>query len=368
MPDHNVIDLRSDLVSRPTPAMVREMARAMEEPSAFGLREDPRQQALEARLALMLDKEDALLFPTCTMANQVAIRLFCAPGETVLAEAESHVITSEAGAPAAISGAMLRPLTGRAGQVDLTVLEAALGAVPDALRSRVALIVLENTHNRAGGVPLPLEYHAEATRLAERFGTPIHLDGARLFNAAVALGCRPAEIARHATSVAVSLNKGLCAPLGAMLAGPRAFVAEALRVRQMLGGGIRPTGFLAAAGQIALDTMIDRLAEDHRHARRLAEGLAALPLPGLDPSVHTNIVVVPTTGLPVGPRELADALAARGILVLPFGPAQVRLCLHRDVGPREIDRVLEAFGDALAALRGRGGSSGEGAMEGDPPG
>lgn len=327
--------------------MIREITRALEEPPAFDLREDPRQKALEARVSSLLGKEDALLFPTCTMANQVAIRLLCRAGETLVAEAETHVITSEAGAPAALSGVLVRPLPGREGRVDLQHLEHALTTPTDALRSRVALVVLENTHNRAGGVPLPVEYHADVGDLAKRNDVAIHLDGARLFNATVAMGCAPVDITRHVTTVAISLNKALAAPLGAVLAGPRALIADALRVRQMLGGGIRPTGFLAAAGLIALDTMVDRLADDHRRAREIGAGLSTLSSRGLDVTASTNIVMVRTERAGVSPRQLVDALASRGVLALPFGSA-IRLVVHHGIKPTDIARVVEAFGMALA--------------------
>ena len=343
----DTIDLRSDLVSPPTPAMIREITRALEEPPAFDLREDPRQRALEARASSLLGKEDALFFPTCTMANQVAIRLLCRAGETLVGDADTHVITSEAGAPAALSGVLVRPLPGREGRVDLKQLEQAVTAPADALRSRVALIVLENTHNRAGGVPLSVEYHADVGDLAKRSDVAVHLDGARLFNATVALGCQPVDITRHVTTVAISLNKALAAPLGAVLAGPRSVIADALRVRQMFGGGIRPTGFLAAAGLVALDTMVDRLVDDHRHAHDLGTGLGTLSSRGLDVAACTNIVMVRTERAGLSPRQVVDALAAHGVLALPFGAA-IRLVVHHRIGPKEIARVVDAFAAALA--------------------
>ncbi len=340
------VDLRSDLLSPPTPAMVREMMLALQEPAAFDLREDPRQRTLEARVSAMLGKEDALLFPTCTMANQAAIKILCRPGETLVAETGTHAVTSEAGAPAALAGVLVRALPGRDGRLDLKHLEQVIGAPADALRSRVALIVLENTHNRAGGVPLPVEHHADVADLAKRLGVAIHLDGARLFNATVALGCQPIDIARHVTTVAISLNKGLAAPLGAVLAGPRSVIAEALRVRQMLGGGIRPAGFLAAAGLVALDTMVDRLVDDHRRAAELGHALAALAPRGVDVVASTNIVIVRTERAGMAPHQVVEALATRGIRTLPFGDA-IRLVVHHGVGAAHIARIVEAFAAVL---------------------
>jgi threonine aldolase len=281
------------------------------------------------------------------MANQAAIQLACARGDTLVADADAHVLTSEAGGPAALAGAMVRPLPGSAGRLDLEALAAALAAAPDALRSRVGLVVLENTHNRAGGVALPAAYTERVAALAAPHGVAVHLDGARLWNAAVALGCPPAALTRPVTTVAVSLNKGLGAPLGAVLAGPRAAIAEALRIRQRLGGGIRPAGFLAAAALVALDTMPERLAEDHARAAALATALAGL---GLAASAATNIVLVDTKPLGADAAAVAAALARHGVLVLPFGAARIRLVVHNAVAADDIAAVTAAFGRAQAEL------------------
>lgn len=328
-----VIDMRSDLLSRPTEAMRRAMADAALASPAFGLREDPAQQALEAHGAALLGHEDALLFPTCTMANQTAIRLFCRPGDVMLAPPDAHVVLSEAGAPGALSGALVQPLP-----ADGQALAALLAAGCDAQRPPVRLAVLENTHNRSGGRPLPPARLPEIAAVAAKAGVAIHLDGARLFNAAVAQGVAPATLGAPATSVAVSLNKGLGAPIGALLAGSRGLIEEAVRIRQMLGGGIRPSGIIAAAGLVALAD-IDRLAEDHARARRLADGLARLGF-RLDPAtVETNLVLVGCTA----PVDLAARLEAQGLRPLPFGADAIRLSVYRDIGDAEIDAALTIF-------------------------
>ncbi|HXG03758.1 MAG TPA: GntG family PLP-dependent aldolase [Candidatus Binatia bacterium] len=346
------VDLRSDLVSPPAEAVVQAMVRALAEPPAFGLREDPHQRALERRVAELTGHEDALLFPTCTMANQVAIHLHCAAGQALVAEASSHVLTSEAGGPAALSGVMVRSLAGEEGRMGLDELEAVLAEPPDPLRARAALVVLENTHNRAGGAVLPVEYHAAVAELARRYGAAVHLDGARLFNAAVALGCPASALGRLATTVAVSLNKGLAAPIGAVLAGPRALIERAVEVRQRFGGGIRPVGFLAAAGLVALDAMVERLAEDHRIAAGLAQELAAL---GLDARARTNIVLWRLGRSRPDPAAVAEALAARGVLALPFGAGRIRFVVHRGVGAAEVARVVAAVREVLGEGNGTQG-------------
>jgi len=337
------IDLRSDFVSRPTGAMKRAMAEAADLPGAFGLREDPTQKKLEELSADLVGKEDALFLPTCTMGNQTAIRIFCAPGETVLAEAESHFILSEAGAPAALSGVMVRGLAGRGGYLDPGEIERAVEA-GDAQRSRTALLIMENTHNRSGGSVMTGPQMASMAGAARNRRVPVHLDGARIFNAAAALGVEAAELCASADSVAFSLNKGLSAPMGAILAGPKGFISEALTVRQRLGGGWRPTGVLAAAGIVALETMIDRLAEDHGRARELAREIAGLPGLDIDPrSVQTNLVVArlrhPRKGIDRVIEELADC----GVLVLKFGPDLVRLAVHWEIGAGEVKAAAEAF-------------------------
>ena len=342
-----VIDLRSDFLTRPSEAMRRAMAEAAEAPPGFGLREDPYQRRLEARTAELLGTEDALLFPTCTMANEAAIMLWARPGEAMVCEAGAHVAGSEAGAPAALAGVTLRALAGEHGAPPAEAWVAAAPPPRDAQRSRAALFVLEQTHNRAAGHALPLAHTDAVVAAARAAGARLHLDGARLFNAAVALGEAPARLARGADTVAVSLNKGLGAPQGAMLAGPRDAIAEALRIRQMLGGGIRPSGLIAAAGLVALEERA-HLAEDHRRAALLAAGARGLPgLAPLLPPCPTNIVVLRLAPALGGAEALAAALAAEGVLALPFGPDLLRLVTYRGVTDADIARALEVLARVL---------------------
>ena len=338
------IDLRSDFVARPTQAMVEAMTRAAEIPGGFGPREDPTVSRLEALAAAVLGKEDALFLPTCMMANQVAIHLRCRPGDVFVTEAESHVVTSESSAASALSGAMPRLVPAKHGVFDSASLEAAL--VPgDAQRSRPALVILENTHVRSGGRVVTVESMQEASALARGRGIAVHLDGARIFNAATALGCAASDLAAQADTVSFNLNKGLGAPLGAILAGSRDAIAEAVRIRQLFGGGWRPAGIPAAAGIVALETMVERLGDDHRAAKQLATGLSAMDGVIADPAAtETNIVLVRAPSIP--PDMLVSGLAARGVLALPFGTG-IRLVTHHEITRDAVETTLTAFHTVL---------------------
>jgi threonine aldolase len=335
-----MIDLRSDFTARPTAEMVEAMVRAAKTPGGFGLREDPTVARLEALAAEKLGKEDALFVPTCMMANQIAIHVHCRPGDLFLTEAEAHVVTSESAAASALSGAMPRFVAAVNGALDRDDVAAALGP-DDAQRGRVALVMQENTHVRSGGRVVAFERMDAVSELARAQSVPVHLDGARIFNAATALGRPASDLAALADTVSFNLNKGLCAPLGAILAGARDFVTHAVRVRQMFGGGWRPAGIPAAAGIVALQCMVRRLGDDHAQARRLAEKLATVDGIMVDPaSTETNIVLVrPTT---MSPEALSAALAKRGVLVLPFGPC-VRLVIHREINENAVEETRNAF-------------------------
>jgi len=338
-----IIDLRSDFIARPTPEMVEAMNRAVMEPCSFGLREGPIQRRLEELGSDLLGKQDALFFPTCTMCNQTAINIFCSPGESFIAESQSHCILSEGGAPAAISGAMPVPLQGQKGVIALPDLAAAFDP-GDEQRGRTSLLVLENTHNRSGGTVLDERYMEACQEIAEKHGVPVHLDGARIFNAAIALGIPASRLTRYADSVALSLNKGLSAPMGALLAGEREFIEEAVRVRQRLGGGWRPTNILAAAGIVALERMVDRLAEDHALARRLAEGIAECNYVHVDlESVQTNLVLAEVKHPAFSIQEFIHLLAEQNILVIQFGPDAVRMATHWEIEDHMVERVIEVF-------------------------
>ena len=338
-----VIDLRSDFLGKPTPEMLEVMSRAALAKFSFGLREDPAQMHLEQLAAQILGKEDALFFPTCTMCNQTAIHIFCSPGEKFIAESESHVILSEAGAPASLSGVMATSVRGELGYMNLQELEEAINP-GDELRSRTSLIVLENTHNRSGGTVLSPVQMKHIREIANPHNLSIHLDGARIFNAAVSLKVPASSLTQYVDSVSVSLNKGLSAPMGAILAGSKPFIQEAVRVRQMFGGGWRPTGILAAAGIVALEKMVDRLEEDHRNAKRLAEGLIGCPGISIDlQRVQTNLVIVKIDHPAFTLREIIERLKEQNILVLPFSLNSLRMAFYWEIGEDEVNRVVHTF-------------------------
>lgn len=346
---NDLVDLRTDFVSRPTEAMIEAMTAAARARPGFDLKEDPIQLELEAASAALLGHEDALLCPTCAMANQIALHIHGRPGWSVVAEASAHIFTSEAGATTALSGLNPKLVPSRLGLLDPAAVDEAIRQVAGQ-RMPAALVELENTQVRTGGTVMPEATMAAIRKVADGHGIPLHFDGSRIFNAAVALGISARDLARHGTSVSFSLNKGLGTPLGAMLVGSKAFIEQAVRVRQMFGGGWRPAGIPAAAGLVALRTMIDRLADDHVNARRLADGLSKLDGIAIDPEqVQTNIVLVKVTRPGLDVPTLLAAVKARGALGIPFAPQVIRLVTYHNIGPAEVDRAVAAFAGALAA-------------------
>jgi threonine aldolase len=339
-----VIDLRSDTVTQPTEAMRRAIRDAELGDDVF--EDDPTVKRLEEMAARLLGKEAALFMPSGTMANLVAVITHTRRGDEVIVGDESHILHYEVGGASALGGVLLRAVPndrrGRLRAEDV----AAVIRPEDIHFPRTALLCLENTHNRCGGTALSPNDLAPVVAVARRHGIPIHLDGARIFNAAVALGVPAAELARDADSVMFCLSKGLSAPVGSLLCGPRAFIARARRVRKMLGGGMRQVGAVAAAGIVALETMIDRLAEDHAHARYLAERLAELPGVEIDPAaVETNIVVFT---LRAGTAdELLPRLAQAGVLATNFGPRRIRLVTHYGIERRHIDAAVARLARVL---------------------
>ncbi len=341
------VDLRSDTVTQPTPAMRRAMAAAEVGDDVYG--EDPTVARLEARGAELLEREAAVFVPSGTMGNQVAIHLHCRPGSEVVGEAGSHCFHFEMGAMAALSGALPRPVRGDGGVLEPTRVESAIQ--PRAgYRTPTALLLLENSHNLAGGRVTRPERMRELVAVARAHGLPVHLDGARIHNAAAALRVTAAALARGCDTVMFCLSKGLAAPVGSLLVGDRDAMVEARRVRKMLGGGMRQVGVLAAAGLVALDEMLPRLAEDNRRARRLAELLAAVPGVLLDPAtVETNIVffgLAPTA--PLTAPELARRLGEGGVLVHALDASSVRMVTHYQIGDRDVEAAAAAVGRALA--------------------
>ncbi|HET8646886.1 MAG TPA: GntG family PLP-dependent aldolase [Vicinamibacteria bacterium] len=340
-----MIDLRSDTVTRPTPEMRRAMAEAEVGDDVYG--EDPTVNRLQDEAARRLGFEAALWVPSGVMGNEIAIRLLTRPGQEVLAEERSHVVQFELAGMAALSGVIPRTVAAPDGLLTPEMVEAALP--PRAYyRSEVGLAVLENTHNLAGGTVYTVERMRAVVAACRGAGLGVHLDGARLWNAAVALGVSPAALAQGADTVMVTLSKGLCAPAGSLLLGSAPRMEEARRVRKQLGGGMRQVGVLAAAGLLALDTMVERLAEDHAHARLLAEALGrcrgARPAP-----TSTNIVVAELDA----PRaeEVVARLRQRGVLASALGKATLRLVTHRDVSRQECERaaalLVEVLGERL---------------------
>src|SRR5574340_1270110 len=339
-----IIDLRSDTVTRPTPAMREAIARAEVGDDVYG--EDPTVNRLQERVAALLGKEAGLFVPSGTMANQLSLGVLTRPGDEIVCDAGAHCISFETGALAALWGVQARALTAPRGILDPVDVEAAIRPDGDPY-PRTRVIEVENTHNRGGGAVYPLERIHALGDLARRRGLHLYMDGARLWNACAASGHRPAEYAAPATLASVCLSKGLGAPVGSVVCGPRELVAEARRLRKRLGGGMRQVGLLAAAGLHALEHHLDRLPEDHENARRLAEGLAALP--GVAPMfpVETNLVFMAFEG-----RSAADVsrrLAAEGVLANPEGsrPDVVRFVTHLDVSRADVDEALRRASRAL---------------------
>ncbi len=333
-----MIDLRSDTVTKPTPEMRLAMSRAEVGDDVFG--EDPTVNILQEKVADLLDKEEALLVTSGTQGNQVSILTHCRPGSEAIVEQDSHIFLNEAGAAAALAGVQLYPVSGERGALTAKKVMAAIREEEDHHPS-TALICLENTHNFAGGAVISLERMREIYRLGREQGIPLHLDGARLFNAAVASGTAVKEYARASTTVMICLSKGLAAPIGSVIAGPRKWIRDARRWRKRLGGGMRQAGIIAAAGLIALDTMVERLVEDHALAKFLAEQLAEIPGVELDPStVETNMVII--TLKKILPAEFAEKMGKRGVLILKINSRQVRFVTHKDVSRAEVEQAVAA--------------------------
>ncbi|MGH2518493.1 MAG: low-specificity L-threonine aldolase [Chloroflexota bacterium] len=339
-----MIDVRSDTVTKPTDEMRRAMYQAEVGDDVFA--EDPTVNRLEELTAEMLGKEAALFVASGTMANLVSLLSHCGRGEEVLLGAGSHIYVNEVAGMSVVGGLFPHPLPDASGCPAPAEVEAGVRA-PNIHYPRTALLCLENTHNIAGGIASALETLEAVTRVARRHELALHLDGARLFNAAAALGVPARKLAAPFDSVYICLSKGLGAPVGSLTTGSRAFVERARKHRKMLGGGMRQAGIIAAAGIVALEHMIDRLPEDHRTARHIAEALAELPGIELDlPTVQTNIIRFGVTSRPAA--QLSQELRARGVLINPTGPDTLRLVTHHHVGTVEADQIIAACRDILA--------------------
>lgn len=341
------LDFRSDTVTKPTPEMRRAMYEAEVGDDVY--REDPTVNRLEARAAEILGKEAALFVPTGTMGNQVAVLTHTRRGEEVIVEGESHVFMYEVGGIAALAACQVRTVPGVRGAMDPAAVEAAIRA-DNVHFPRTGLVCVENTHNRSGGCVLPPENVAAVAEVAHRHGIPVHMDGARIFNAAVALGRPAAELVAPVDSVMFCLSKGLAAPVGSLLVGSRDFIAEARRYRKLLGGGMRQAGVLAAAGLVALEMMVDRLAEDHANARRLAEGIAAIPGLKVDmETVQTNMVMVDIADGRWTAAALVQALKQEGVLCNDTGPRRIRMVTHKDITAADVELALDAIARTVKA-------------------
>jgi threonine aldolase len=335
------IDLRSDIVTKPTPAMRKAMAEAEVGDDVFG--EDPTVNVLQKKVAKILGKEASIFVPSGTMANQLAIKSHTQPGDEVIIEATFHPYNFEGGASAALSGIQFFCLKGIRGILDASQIEEAIR--PDDHHFPVTrLICLENTHNRGGGSIYPVEKIAEIGRCAKSKGLLLHLDGARLWNASVATGIKPHEYAKWTDSVSVCLSKGLGAPIGSMVSGSKTFIDRVHRFRKMFGGGMRQVGIIAAAGIYALDHHIERLKEDHRNAKRLALGLKEVNGVSINPEhVETNIAIFDIAETGMTAAQVTDEMKKKGVLIHSVGKTQIRLVTHLDVSSEEIETALKAF-------------------------
>jgi len=348
----NLIDLRSDTVTWPTPAMRKAMAEAPVGDDVYG--DDPTVNELEARAAARVGKEAALLVPSGTFGNQLALFAWCPRGTEVILGEQCHIIQHEAGAASVIAGVQVRPVDAPTGLLD-----------PEAVRSRIrgddihfpptSLVCLENAHS--SGRVVPLRAMDEVRAVARANGLPIHLDGARLFNAATSLGVEPAELASRADSVMFCLSKGLCAPIGSILAGPRDFIDSARRKRKIMGGGMRQAGVLAAAGLIALDEMTKRLGEDHENARELARLLAGIPGVTVDlESVEINMVFFKARysgDEGTFAARMTAAMRERGVLINPPESGEFRFVTHLWIDRPRVQASAAAFAAAYAKERNR---------------
>jgi threonine aldolase len=331
-----VVDLRSDTVTKPTPAMRRAMAEAEVGDDVYG--EDPTIRALEERVAGLFGHEAALFVPSGTMGNQIGLRLVAEPGQEVLCDADAHVVTYEMGAAAAIFGISTRTVVTGGGRLDVDAFVAQVRPKGDWHLTSTAAIAVENTHNRGGGLVQPLDELRRLYEWSREAGVAIHLDGARIWNAHVASGVDLATYGRLADTASVCLSKGLGAPVGSVLVASAERIATARLWRKRLGGGMRQAGVLAAAGLYALEHHVERLAEDHEHARLLAKRL------GVDPAtVHTNMVVLDDIAAPV----VAEAAKAQGVLVSQVSARRIRLVTHLDVDRAGIDRAADVLAELL---------------------
>ena len=340
------IDLRSDTVTQPTPQMRQAMADAVVGDDVYG--EDPTVRALEQKAADLLERPAGLFVPTGSMGNQIAVHLFTRPGTEVIGESQCHIFNFEMGAMAVLSGTLPRPVPSRNGVLEPEDVEKVIHPTTG-YTTPTALLALENTHNLAGGRITPPERMDQLVAVGRKHLLPIHLDGARIFNAAIALDVPPSRLAQGCDTVMFCLSKGLAAPVGSVLVGEDDIISEARRVRKLFGGGMRQAGIIAAGGLVALETMVTRLGDDNRRARRLADALAEIPCIEIDPQlVDTNIVFFRLKSVNHTATSLAQTLARNGILVHALGDDAVRAVTHYHITDADIDSTIKAVRAAVA--------------------
>jgi threonine aldolase len=342
-----MIDLRSDTVTRPTPEMRQAMADAEVGDDVFG--DDPTVNALQEQAADLLGKQAGLFVPTGSMGNQVSLGALTHPGDEVVCDAGAHFLHFEGGSLGAHLGLMMRPLPGVNGVIGSDQVAAAIRAGSDH-NPRTAVVAIENTHNGAGGRIFPLDEAKAIAKICRERDVAVHLDGARVFNAQVATGVPAKEWAACAETVSFCFSKGLGAPIGSMVCAGSDVIDRARRLRKRLGGGMRQVGVIAAAARVALETGIQRLAEDHANARRLAEGLAEVDEGCVDTAaVETNMVYLDLRPFSKHAPEVSEALASEGVLTVGFPGRTIRLVTHRDVSTADIDEALSKLRRVLTA-------------------
>lgn len=338
---NDIIDLRSDTLTCPSEEMRAVMATAEVGDDVFG--EDPTVNRLQEKVAHLLGKEAALFVASGTMGNQTCLNALTQPGDEVICDYNAHIFNYEGGAPALLSGVQLHPLMGERGIIRADQIAAVIRP-KDHHYPHSQLVALENTHNRGGGSIFPLEEMKAIFQLSRRHGLKVHLDGARLWHASVASGIPMEEYCRYVDSVTVCLSKGLGAPVGSVVAGTRAFIERVHRYRKLYGGGMRQVGILAAAGLYAIEHNFQRLQEDHRHARLLANEIAPLPGIFIDPQlVETNLVIFQMETRSQTPAKWCEIMKQERILMLPFGEDKVRMVTHLHITDDHIDRVIDRF-------------------------
>ncbi|UCD32520.1 MAG: low-specificity L-threonine aldolase [Desulfobacterales bacterium] len=344
-----MIDLRSDTITQPTPAMRRAMANAEVGDDVFG--EDPTVNLLEETVAERLNKEAALFVASGTMANLVSQLVHCARGDEVILGDQSHIFFYEQGGASVVGGIHPRTVTNQPdGKIDLQDIKTAI-RTDDIHFPKTSLILLENTHNRCNGCPIDADYMNAVGKLAKSYGLKIHVDGARLFNAAIAQDVEAHNLVKAADSVSICLSKGLAAPVGSLVCGTREFIKTARRARKIVGGGMRQAGVLAAAGVVAINEMVARLKDDHGNAKTLAKGLAEIDGLSIDPDdVKTNILFFELTRSDITTQMLAEKLNSKGIRLLTSEPNKLRAVTNYHITLNDIDMVLNVVADVLKSL------------------